>query len=324
MSLTEAFLNGKIEGLEGKKPKHIATAISNVFVFDSKVYKVYKSDNKFFNENFNDLSDKKKRFSFTRKDFDWNARLSPEIYTALKGAVMKDGRIEFTDPKDDSEELVIEMNKVDMSNQLLKRLVEGRISLTDCYQIGKQFGERVPHLPKLKPVDTAYKDFLSRYEDIRPWIGSAEKYIPKEEAQKYLSYIKDFIESHKSELDSKDLMGTCMDIHADNAVFIDNVFLPIDTYAPKEAWLHGYKFINIYRLATDIYVFLGKKHFEEVLRGYQDSTGETLPRKYNKFLITYHEMISWPYHYMLHEKELWRLDVAKRIKIFLEDLFDTK
>lgn len=324
MNIVETFLNSKIEGLENEKPKHIVTTISDVFVFDSKVYKIYKSDNEFFNKNFNDLSNKKKRFLFTHKDYEWNNRLSPEIYINLKGVNLKGDQVEFVDPGDISQELVIEMNRVDMSNQLLKRLVEDRISLTDCYQIGKQFGERVPHLPKLEPINTAYEDFLSRYEDIRPWMGSVEKYIPKEEAQKYLSYIKDFIESHKGELDSKDLMGTCMDIHADNAVFVGGVFLPIDTYAPKEAWLHGYKFINIYRLATDVYAFLGKKHFEEVLRGYQDSTGEILPRQYDKFLIIYSEMISWPYHYMLFEKESWRLEVAKKIKILLEDLFNTK
>jgi hypothetical protein len=105
-------------------------------------------------------------------------------------------------------------------------------------------------------------------------------------------------------------------------VLTGKTFLPIDTYAPKEAWLHGYKFINIYRVATDIYAFLGKQYFEKVLKGYEKATHQTLPRNYDKFLIVYCELITWPYQYMLSEKEPWRLEVAKKYGTFLEKIFN--
>ena len=203
MNIIEVFNQGKSAELNKAKPQHIVTAISNVFVFDTKVYKIYKNDSDFFNKNFNDLSNKNNRFLFTRKDFEWNNKLSPEVYTKLRGVVLKNDAVVFTEPTDDSDELVIEMNKIDMSNQLIKRLVDKRVSLDDCFEIGKQFGERESHLPKLTANRTAYEDFLTRYQDLIPWVGNV-KDIPKDEAEKYLNYVKDFIENHKDELNSKD------------------------------------------------------------------------------------------------------------------------
>lgn len=320
MTIVNAFISGSSNELGRNKPQHIVTAISNVFVFENTVYKIYKNDSAFFNENFNDLSKKDTRFIFTRKDFEWNNRLSPEVYTDLRGVVLNGEDIEFVEPTDEADELVIVMNKVDMSNQLVKRLVDGTISLDDCYEIGRQFGEREKQLPKLQSEKTAYGDFLTRYEDLRPWILSV-KDILKEDAEKYLNYIKNFIDEHKSELDSIDLMGVCVDVHADNAVLTGKEFLPIDTYAPKEAWLHGYKFINIYRIATDIYAFLGKPAFEKVFEGYKKSSGRILPRSYDKFLVIYCELITWPYQFMLAEKEPWRADVARTYGNFIEKIF---
>ena len=320
MSIIDAFREGKSIEFGNKKPQHIVTTISDIFLFETYVYKIYKSDNSFFNKNFRDLADKKNRFLFTRKDFEWNNLLNPKVYLKLRGVILNNEGIQFVEPTDEADELVIEMNKVDMSNQLIRLLVDGRISMDDCFEIGKQFGESLARLPKLVPEKTAYEDFLVRYEDFIPWVKSVKE-ISQDKAEKYLVYMKDFIENHRGELNVKSLMGVCVDGHADNAVFIDKTLLLIDTFAPKEAWLFGYKFINIYRIATDVYVFLGKPYFEKVLEGYQKATGEILPRDYDKFMIIYSELIMWPYQYMLAKQEPWRLTVAKKHEVFLEEMF---
>ncbi|MSR88008.1 MAG: hypothetical protein EXS69_02515 [Candidatus Zambryskibacteria bacterium] len=317
MNPTEAFLSGNISGLEEGQPKHVVTAISNIFVFPDKAYKIYKSDSQFFNENFNDLSNKENRFNFTRKDFDWNHRLSPEIYIELKGLAKQDDKLSLVDPDDSSEELVMIMNSIDMSNQVIKKLVDGKIGIEDCYEIGKQFGQRILSFSKPSVDVTAYKDFLSRYADMIAWVKSVKE-IPQDEADEYLAYVKEFIESHKEELDNTESMSLCFDVHADNAIYADGKFLPIDTYAPKEAWLYGFKNINIYRVATDFYVFLGKKAFDEVIRGYEEVVLQKLPRDWDKFMIFYCELIMWPYQYMLAEKEPWRINIADKHHQFLQ------
>jgi aminoglycoside phosphotransferase family enzyme len=323
MTILEAFIRGNVNGHEGKVPLHVVTAIANVFVFENKVYKLYKNDNQFFNENFNNLSSKEGRFAFTRKDFEWNHKLSPEIYTELKGVELVGGNVMFIEPTDEVEELVVVMNKVDMSDGLLKRLVENQISIEDSYQIGYQLGQRVQKIQKVFDI-SLYEDFAARYTDLEAWLLSVPE-IPKEEAKMYLGYVHDYIESHKEEFESsKGLVGQCLDVHADNAVYTNGVLLPMDTYAPKEAWVHGYKFINIYRLASDIYVFLEKEAFEQTLKGYEESTGEKLPREQDKFLILYAELITWPYQYMMAEKEKWRIDIAEKYRLLLKEVFETR
>ncbi|MES2214331.1 MAG: hypothetical protein V4465_03035 [Patescibacteria group bacterium] len=319
MIITEAFLEGRVAGFEGLKPKHIQTAISNIFVFDDVVYKIYRNDSEFFNKNFNDLSKKENRFSFTRKDFEWNNRLSPEIYTELRGIALSESGVAFIDPTDNSEELVIVMNKIDMADQVIRKLIDNKITIKDCYEIGRQFGERISKLPKPGVSLTAYEDFLNRYKDEAAWVASV-KQVDQEVASKYLSFVKDFIESHKEELDKPDQMSFCLDVHSDNAVFTNGVFLPIDTYAPKEAWLYGFKNINLYRVASDFYVFMGREAFDEVIRGFEIGSGQKLPRDWDTFMVVYCEIIMWPYQYMLSEKEPWRIVIAEKHEKFLKDL----
>lgn len=319
--ILQAFENGNFPGSDTKNPKVITTAISNVFLCDKKAYKIYVGDSKFFNENFRDISVKENRFSFTRKDFIWNNKLSPEIYLEVKGLVWQNGEVVFTDPDDTADDLLIVMNKIDMSDGLLEKLKKNLVSLDDCYQIGLQLGKRILSLSLPNIKRDLYLDFISRHKDMVAWVSGAEKYIPKEEAKKYLDILLSFIESYKPLFqNNSDLIGPCLDVHADNGVLTGKTFLPIDTYAPKEDWLYGFKFINIYRVATDIHAFLGKEYFDQVLKGYEDSTKEKLPREMDKFMLLYCELITCPYQYMLSEKDPSRLDVAKRYHSFLKDL----
>ena len=107
--LIELVKAGKTPG-ETTIPKHIETVISNVFVFENLVYKVYKNDNDFFNQGFRDISTTSARFDFTRRDFTWNQTLSPSIYLELRGVeVTEEGEISFVE-EDQAEELVMVMN----------------------------------------------------------------------------------------------------------------------------------------------------------------------------------------------------------------------
>lgn len=320
MNIVDAFLEGKIQNSNEERPEHISTVVSDVFLFKSKVYKIYKSNSDFFNKNFKDFSDKNNRFLFTIKDFEWNNSLTPEIYIKLHGVEIINDEIRFIPANDEALELVIEMNRFDSKHQLINLLNSNLINLEDCFKIGQQLGERSKHLPRIEHQKTAYEDFLSRYNDIIPWVNSVES-IPKEKIDRLLIFLKDYINEHRDELNSVDLMGTCIDLHIDNAVYDKGNFLPIDIFAPKEEWLHGYKFLNLYRIATDIYGFLGKKGFDQVLSGYEFSTKEKLPRDHDKFLITYCELINWPYQLMLSAKEPWRIEIAKKYEDVLNEIF---
>ena len=318
--IISAFKTGQFPQAGKDLPKHIVTAISNVFVFADRAYKIYKGDNDFFNKNLNDLSAKDNRFSFTKKDFEWNNQLSPEVYLEIKGIYLKEDKVTFGNADAAADALVIIMKSIDMNDSLINRLMANTISMDDCYKIGFQFGEREGDLPEEQIARSVHDDFVSRYNDVVPWIASAEKHIGKDEIKLYVSHLQKSIEDTTEIFKSNADMSFCLDIHADNVVFSNGVFLPIDTFSPKADWRYGYKFLNIYRLATDIYVFLGKECFENTLQGYQDATHQVVPRKLDTFLILYSELISCPYQYMLAEKDPSRLPVAEKCRLFLKGL----
>lgn len=321
MDTIRMIKSGMFDIEKGEIPSHVVTAVSNVFVFNHVVYKIYKNDNDFFNKNFNDLSVKNVRFDFTRRDFDWNNKVSPEVYIDLRGLVVENGLVKLVDPSDSVDELVIVMNKVNMSDCLINRLVNNSISTDDVYEIGFQLGKRVSSTKKVFP-DNLYNDFLSRYNDLVNWTNGVKE-LPKEEVAQYVNFYKNYVDLHREEFETSiNLMGLCMDLHADNIVYSNNTLLCMDTYSPKEAWLHGYKYLNIYRVATDIYAFLGKEAFEKVLLGYADATDEKLPRQHDKFLIMYCELIVWPYQYMLIDKDPWRKEVADKYHHFIKQIFN--
>ncbi|MFA6227077.1 MAG: hypothetical protein WC631_01165 [Candidatus Paceibacterota bacterium] len=319
--IIDKFAEGDFPGANCK-PKRITTAISNLFLCNDKVYKIYMDDSAFFNKDFNDLSIKENRLSFTRNDFEWNNKLSPEIYTDLRGVVLEDGKIKFTEADDIADEFVIVMNKIDMSYSLIERLLKNSISMQDCYSIGFELGKREASLPKIKINKSLYEDQETRLVDMTAWVKAAGKYFEKGECDKYLNKLSEYIKQNKNWfIENNNLVGPCLDIHADNAVLDkDGTFLPLDTYAPKIDWLTGYKFLNVYRIAADIYVFLGKRYFDEVLRGYEKSTNNKIPRGLDNYFILYCQLIVCPYQYMLSENNQSRLAIAKKYHSFLKEI----
>lgn len=327
--IIEAFSLGKFPGCDVEKPKHIATAISNVFICGERVYKIYKNNNEDFNRSFYDISNKQNRFGFTRNDFSWNHNLNKEIYLELCGILWKDDSITFTDPSDDADEMCIVMDKIDMHNGLAIELMDGRLTPSDFYQIGYQLAERMSELPEVPDNGIGvYQDLVSRVRDTDEWLrmvrGMTTKHIPENEGSIYIAYLQDFVDEHKSALEeASHLVGTIFDIHSENAVYEHEKFFPIDTYPPKESWRRGYKHINIYRIATDVYALRGEKEFRKVLRGYKDFSKEKIEKRYEKFFVVYASVIMCPYFYVLGEHDPLRAKAAKKYHTFLRSYFQT-
>lgn len=307
---------------EGKIPKHIETVVSNVFVFEKTVYKLYKNDNKFFNEGFRDISGKNDRFSFTRRDFEWNNTLSPAIYTRLTGVVVKDGQMKECSGEDAcAEDLVIVMNRIDTNDVLYEKLLHEDINEDLAYSIGKQFGEKIGKIQK--PIDgDYYSEFLVRIEDTREWISSVAEDISLKESGEYCDFMKAFVEHHKHKFEnefSKE-MTTVGDVHSHNAVFSQWELHFIDTFPPKEEWLRGHKYVDLYRLGADILALGDQSSFEAFMKGYTDS-GQALSREYDALYIMYASTIMVSYLYMLAKTDPRHISSAKRYHDFVRTYF---
>ena len=321
--LLNVLSSGSFGDLRGRTPKRVETIISNVFIGEDRVYKVYKNDSASFNEHFYDLSVTENRMSFSERDFNWNHDLSPEIYIETIYAKVTQ-EIEIVQTREEATEVVIVMSKVDVSTSLTVLLMKKLLKEGDYYRIGSQLGEKVEVFNKQhggNAIDL-YEDFIGRYNDIVSWMSMATDWLPSDETGQYLAYLKSFIDEHEQEFrKAPALSGVGLDVHAENALYDDGELSLIDTYPPKEAWRKGHKHINIYRIAADIYALQGEDAFREYIAGYENSTKDNLDPKFEKFFVMYAALIMCPQLYMMGKTDPLRLQAGEKYHDFLKNYF---
>lgn len=325
-TLVDLFKAGSFPG-ENSVPKHVETVISNVFIFEKNVYKFYKNDSEFFNKSFRNLADEEERFSFTEKDYKWNDTLSPSIYIRLANIVVRNGVIVEVDSRDEAEEILMIMNKIDTENVLFEKLISGEITREDCFEIGKQLGESLKkvQLPLQNPP-SFYDLFEARTQDLKEWIGSVPDHIQEEEINTYISFLDNFRinnrERFENELTSEVVADG--DFHSHNAVYSDKQFLLMDTYPPKEEWGLGHKLIPLYRMGVDVWGLTGKKeYFEAMIEGYEVGSESKVDRTLEQLYVVYSAGIAAPYLYMLQQNDSTKNEPAERFHNFLRTYFQT-
>jgi len=322
--LIELMKTGKFPDESGV-PKHIETVISNVFIFENKVYKFYKNDNEFFNKDFRDLSTRVSRFSFSKRDFEWNNALSPSIYTNLIGVVVRGNKIEIVESENKAEELVFVMNRADTTNVLFEKLVSGEVTVEDCYSIGKQFGENMKRVQKsLSDGNNLHHMFKDRILDLRNWIKSVTEHISEEESDMYCDHLEDFRSKNKELFESRltSEITTDGDFHSHNAIFSNGTLFFMDTFPPKEEWGKGHLHIPFYRIGTDILALSGDVNmFESFKKGYEEITGRVVDRNLDHFFVVYASGIAVPYLYMLQKTDPSKKAPAEKFHEFFRDYF---
>lgn len=309
---------GKVSGESGI-PKHVETVISNVFLFDEQVYKLYKNDNDFFNKNYHDLSRKEERFAFSTADFEWNHQLAKKVYLRLEGArVDGDSARLLGDKLDDVEEVLLVTKRLPPNDSLFEHLRKKDLTETDYYEIGKQFAER--EKGAVFDVDISKESLLEnmrgRHADIVGWMRG-NKNIPLLEGDGYAGVFKELITDRYGT--SAERVSMCMDIHSMNAFYTHKRLYPFDTFSPKDTWRFGPGLLNIYRLATDVFALVGEKEFHSVLHGYNDFLHLAPPSKETeRLLVIYSSLIMVPYLYMISESDPDKRETATEYHNFLK------
>lgn len=312
----ELMKTGSFPG-ETSKPRHIETVISNVFIFDNRVYKFYKNDNDFFNSSFRDLSAKQDRLAFSKSDFEWNQQLTKELYLRLQGVKVDGDSIQFVDEKD-AEELMFITKRMPDGTILFDRLMKGDLTMNDFYEIGKQFAMREKNFVwhGALPGETLLDNMLERHGDIVAWIKDIEK-VSALEKETWARELKELIVRVYTHDSTK--VSVCFDFHSLNAFYIDQILYPFDTHAPKDAWRFGPPLLNLYRLATDAFALAGEKEFDAVMRGYHEYLKREMPsQEINRLFIIYASLIMVSYLYMLGKTDPDKQEAAVKYHNFLK------
>lgn len=293
--IIEAFLVGAVEGIEEKNsvPKHIETQISHIFIFQETVYKICKRDNVFFNEHFRDLADKKTRQNFYKSDFFENSYFSPEVYLNLFGVKVVDGNVMVSEDIDNSEDVIMKMQRIDEKNNLSNLLHEKVLLEKDFQAMGFQQTKAValyPHQPEISR--NYYEILLGRLDDTRDWLYSAPDYWSKEDADDLIGIMLNYVEKNKDSFINFDKthLVVSLDNHSDNIFYENGKVFFLDIYPPKEAWLVTSSRMNIYRPAADILILMGEKYAKAFIQGYKDYYG-ALDEKHELFYFLYSALI---------------------------------
>lgn len=309
---------------EHGKPSRIETVISNVFLFETTVYKVYKSYNNFFNKEFSDLSEKQPRFDFTKRDFEWNQLLSPLVYKMIIGVRVNGGSIEVVE-EDEAEELVIVMNRVNAEDFLFEKLTKGLITKEDAFSMGKQLADALKRVrTSPAPQLNYYEAFAQRIKDARNWLKLTPEFLSDEEADAWCDFLEKFRNTNK-ELFENQLSAEIAangDMHSHNAVYANGVMSLMDTYPPKKEWTTDHQSMCLYRLGTDIWFLTGDKSlFEAFITGYEEGIGMKIRGFLDPAFVVYAATIMVSYLYALQKSDPEKKVIAERFHAFLRQYF---
>ncbi len=322
--LLELIKLGRFSAVSGSPEQHIETVISNVFLYHNTVYKIYKNDNDFFNQNFRDISTRESRFDFTQRDFAWNNTLSPTIYLKLIGIKIIDNAV-VSCLIEEANEIAMVMNRVKSTDFLHERLLQGSVSVDDAKNIGREFSVSVARVQTPVIGRNYYKDFQKRLSDLREWFVFAKDAVSEEELERYCDYLESTLEKNKERFEAvySQQMTKDGDIHSHNAVLTQDGFHLLDTFPPKDEWANGHPSIAFYRLGADIRVF-GKSEelFESFVAGYQENRPD-FSRELESFYILYASSIMLSYQYHLAENDPRELEGAKLYHRFMQEYYET-
>jgi len=273
--IIDAFKKGEVKGLSefGKIPEYVETQISHVFLFSERVYKIYKWDNEEFNKNFVNIANINTRTEFYQDDFTWNKYFNEEVHLNLKSVIVNDDNVLLENRNEICDDLVIEMKKININENLSKLLLNNQLTEEGAHKIGFAIAKLVAEFPNKPDFNTNYYQVQKvRTEDVGKFILFAEPLIKKEESDEIAKLMQKFIDGKKENLETIgiDKMVIAIDNHSDNIFYKDGKVSFMDVYPPKKDWLLLEPLGNIVRPATDALILGGKPLYDEFLRGYQD------------------------------------------------------
>lgn len=295
---------GKLGDETASLQKHIETVMSNVFVFPERTYKLYKNDNAFINKNFRDISGKNERLDFTRRDFLWNQELNSDIYVGLKAVAVIDGQLCVVDDAQ-TQEYIIVMNTFPEESVLINVLgFQKTPAEFDAFRAGARLAVLREKLPTL-PFDHLNSDTVLQElcEDIYNWSLAQKDKYQDGELERYCDFLKRSSARNTVREYFRKHLSVSMDIHMGNALFYQEQLMLIDTFSPKESWFIKFECCDVYRLGTDIRVFMGEEAWELFENGYYSSSSEErCPRDVTVFSTIYASLIMVSYLYSLGGK----------------------
>ena len=237
--------------------------------------------------------------------------MSPEVYRGLL-AVKRHGELfEEVDNFEAAEDFYIEMRAIDETKNLSRLLEQRIVSLSEIETLATTIIEKIRTLTQQRKdtyphlfSKSLYEISCESWEDMRQWMYSVEKHIPKNFTDELFNLVTEklakepyFISHPQSDL--------CLNIdnNSDNVLFFDGAPVFIDVMPPKENWKVNGEFLVIARTAVDAYALGSKELGDAVYRTYEARCEKSIPHVARLLYEIRAACIQWPYRHMLDEHE---------------------
>lgn len=304
MPLTEVFESGRVDGL-GLPERVITAHLSKLYVFGTRIFKVYKHETYFFA----DLTNAGARKKFIAEDFWWNNAAAPEIYQHLWGIEAQENSFALV-PHSEGQDLAIEMLVIDDSRTLTKLLLAGEYTpayASECIRslvdvLRELTRTQRPLLPALfkKHLSVIMKEDIG---NLHEWM-SHTKEIGHNETERFATALYGAIESEPYFVDaSPEAYSAAIDANSDNLIVLNEKPSMIDILPPRESWRVVDEYATVARPIVDMEVH-GAGEAARAAREAYVALASPLPER----ACIVHEAraagIQWAYRYMLKQPEL--------------------
>ena len=309
MKLAEALKTGSVIGIPDVPETTVETIMSEVFLYPTKVIKLYKDDRKGF---FTDLRDPVVRKSFYGEDFTWNYEASKRIHNALHGVQKNgEGAYELTAPED-ADNWIIEMERVAADDTLFHRLSSQTATKDHVASLARSQTQALDRLTNQylhefedlleRGLQELWRDRLD--EDLRHFGKQFTDSVPADTTDDRVNSLLRFFKEHDyfNSLTSEHA-SVAIDNHAGNVVFHNEQPEFIDIHLPKREWRLIDRNNNIARIATCVRVLGSNELADAMYDAYQDHH-ELAPAEIISFQEAYNAFIKGYYYTYLKQPDI--------------------
>jgi aminoglycoside phosphotransferase family enzyme len=269
-----AIKQGLLSHLDFLVPDHhIETGLAHVFFFGERVFKQYKivNDHEHFIKGV--LAPTEHRFNFIERDFAINQHFSRGIYKEIH-APLVEGGVTLTPYERTTPHVLVEMERLDFSNNFHEQLLRGEVTSEQLYGLGRYLAQSIEQSPNDVPPGLNWYDLAQkRLEFLEQFID----WMPEQKGKRLkeahcVALLRTHLDAHRTAYESitSEQLVISMDNHDENIFLREDGPVFIDVVPPMESWWYGVSWINLANIVVNVETLCGSEAAAQVEQGYLD------------------------------------------------------
>jgi len=274
--IVDCIKEGRISGLGEMLPsQHLESGLAHIFFFGDIVYKLYKThdDKDHFIKGV--LAPTTRRTEYLEHDYAMNQHFGQGVYRERYSVQYKEGVALVTPYDSHFPHVLYEMQRLDFTQNLHERLLQGAVSDSELYRVGYETARLQHETTVVIPSDVTWFDqatrrvqFLRQFID---WLPEDIKLSFDVEAS--FAALNRHLATHEAEYRTISGIQLVPDLdnHDENIFFGEETIHIIDVVPPMDCWWYGVPESNLTAVMVNVETLLGEAAAQQVRAGYDAS-----------------------------------------------------